>query len=265
MRKKLLTVALAATMAVASVFSAFAEDVDASKKYDGGQKIDGATAWNTADGDNYLISDTPVTVKFTNTPFLRQENGEDKNWFNFVFETVASDSAKGITMRADKFAWTYGDATSEPTYVADSSWGDVWDDFQTMCKANTEVTLTAKKADANTVTFDIAFGSAATEKYTVTYPDGVPSDLRFHVGADGGSIVVNEVVYGSGSEPATQAPATDPTQAPAGTDNPTQAPAGSKDNVTPSKTGDTAAVAVVAIVALGAAVAVVASKKKVTE
>ncbi len=264
MRKKLLTVALAATMAVASVFSAFAEDVDASKKYDGGQKIDGSAAWNTADGDNYLISETPVTVKFTNTPFLRQEGGEDKNWFNFVFETIASDSAKGITMRADKFAWTYGDATSEPTYVADASWGDVWDDFMSMCRANTEVSITAKKADANTVTFDIAFGSAATEKYTVTYPDGVPSDLRFHVGADGGSIVVNEVVYGS------DAPAPDATPAPSDDkkDDATQAPtqSGSKDNnVKPSQTGDTSAVAVVAIVALGAAVVMVASKKKVTE
>ena len=258
MRKKLLTVALAAAMTVASVFSAFAEDVDASKKYDGGQTIDGSSAWNTADGDNYLISETPVTVKFTNTPFLRQENGEDKNWFNFVFETLASDSAKGITMRADAFAWTYGDSTVEPTYECEKSWGDVWDDFMQMCKDNTAVEITAKKADANTVTFAIAFGSAATETYTVTYPEGVPSDLRFHVGADGGSIVVNEVVYGSDSP----APA-DPTPADPAPADPT--PAASNNDVKPAATGDTSAVAVVAIVALGAAVAVVASKKKVTE
>lgn len=200
MKKKLLTVALAATMVVSSVFSAFAgENVDTSKKYDGGQKIDGTAAWNTADGDNYLISETPVIVKFTNNPFTRT-SGTSDNWDNFVIETLASDTAKGITLRADAFGWTYGDVGSEPTYVAEKSWGDDWELFKTICKENTNVSITATKTDAKTVSFAIAFGSAATETYTITYPDGVPSDLRFHVGADGASIVVNEVVYYSETE-----------------------------------------------------------------
>ena len=262
MKKKFLTVALAATMVVGSTLSALAADVDTSKTYDGGQVIDGAAAWNTADGDNYLISDTPVTVKFVNDPFLRQENGEDKNWFNFVFETVASDSVKGITMRADNFAWTYGDATSEPTYENERSWGDVWDDFMQMCKDNTNVSITATKTNDTTVTFAIAFGSAATETYTITYPDGVPSDLRFHVGADGGKITVNSVTYGAEDQktddPKTDDPKTDDPK----TDDPkTDDP--KKDE--PVKSGDVAPIAAFAAVAVVACAAVVVSRKKVTE
>ena len=204
MKKKFLTLALTASMVLGSAFSAFAADVDTSKVYEGGQLIDGTTAWNTADGDNYLISDTPVTVAFTNDPFKRANVAAVENWDNFVIETLASDTVKGITMRADAFSWTYGEATEEPTAVAETSWGEDWTTFQDMCKANTNVTITATKTDANTVTFDIAFGTAATEKYTVTYPSGVPSDLRFHVGADGGAITVNSVTYATEDESAAE-------------------------------------------------------------
>lgn len=266
MKKKFLTATLAVTMVVGSSLSAFAEDVDVSKTYDGGQVIDGSTAWNTTDGDNYLISETPVTVKFANDPFIRKENGEDKNWFNFVFETLASDSAKGVTMRADAFSWTYGDSTTEPTCTVETSWGEDWSSFMEISKS--DITITATKSDANTVKFAIAFGGGATETYTIAYPSGVPSDLRFHVGADGGKITVNSVTYGTDStpDPTTEASSNstpDPTTAAGGNNTPAPTTKPSKPS-TPA-TGDVAPVAALAAVAVVACAAVVVSKKKVTE
>lgn len=196
MKKKFFAMALATTMIISTTMTAMSAEVDESKTYETAQTIDGRSGWNTKDGDNYLISAVPVTVKFVNNPFTRATGTHD-NWDNFVVETVASATVKGVTLRADNYGWTYGDATVEPTINKENmSWTD-WTKFQTMCLANTNVSVTAKKVNETNVEFKIDFGSAETEVYTITYANGVPDDLRFHVGADGGSIDVTEVVYGA--------------------------------------------------------------------
>ena len=188
--KKIFAVVLVVVMAMALATTAFADQVTADKTYEGGIVVDGSSSWNTAgSGETFLITANGVTVTFENEPFVR----DTENWSNFVFETIATDGTKGITLRADAFGWTYGDG-SEPTYAVTTSWGDDWAAFKEAAPGKVE--LTAKKTDANTVVFNIAFENGATEVYTVTYPDGAPEELYFQVGADGGKITLQSAVFG---------------------------------------------------------------------
>ncbi len=207
--KKIVACTVAATMVLGSLSMVSAANVTTSTDYAGGQVIDGSSGWNTYAGDSYLItSDYETVVSFTCTPFIRDTN----NWSNFVFETVSSEAADGITLRADAYGWTYtyveNVSVNTPSYNVTYDWtiqvdtdeygNDVisFPTFYDICKDNTSITLTALQTSDTTVTFTIVWGDAvATEVYTVTYADGVPDDLYFHMGADGASITVNSVEY----------------------------------------------------------------------
>ena len=202
MNKKIFAAAVASVMAVTCAATVSAEQVTANKTYDGGLVVDGSSGWNSAgSGDTYVITEGGVTVTLTNEPFIRDAD----NWSNFVFETLATDAAAGITLRADAYAWTYGDNTDNvPTWEATTSWGDDWSGFAATAPGKVE--LTVKKASASTVTAHILYANGGTVDYTVTYPAGVPAGLEFQVGADGGKITLESVAF-AGSE--TSAPADD--------------------------------------------------------
>ena len=252
MKKKIFAAALASVMAVACATAVSADQVTADKTYDGGLAVDGSAVWNSAgSGDTYVITEDGVTVTFDNEPFIRDTD----NWSNFVFETIATDDAAGLTLRADAFGWTYGDNTDNvPEWTVVTSWGDDWAGAFHDASAG-KVELTAKKTAADKLTFSILFANGATEEYTVTYPNGVPEGVAFQVGADGGKITLQSVAFAGAAAPAeTEAPAE--TQAPS---------AGDTTTTTTDKTSaDTGVegVAVVAGLAIVAAGAVVVAKKR---
>ena len=264
MKKKLLTVALAAVMVVSSAFSAMAEQVATDTTFDGTKKADGSAAWASGGtGVTFPVTDEKVTVVFHNDAFTDSvaADANDKtgnpgdNWDNFILETIATDDAAGWTARADAFSWTYGDNTTNvPTTVATTSWDTVWDNFATLTD-DTDVTLTVTKTDANTVEYYMTFASDASawEKYVVTYPAGVPANLEFQVGADGGIVTLKSVTFGSSS--------TDTTTAGSGSTETTTA--GGTTTTTPD-TGDSTMVLALVAVAVAAAV-VVLKKRTVTE
>ena len=264
MNKKIIAGALASVMAVASAAVVSADQVTADKTYEGGLVVDGTAAWNSAgSGDTYVITEDGVTVTFNNEPFIDAKPisdtnaATDENWDNFVFETIATDAAAGISLRADAFGWTYGDNTSNvPTWEVTTSWGDDWAGaFKAAAPGKVE--LTAKKASADTVTFSILFHDGATEVYTVTYPAGVPEGLEFQVGADGGKITLQSVKFAGTASNTTEEDKTpdNTTGANGGTDGKDEG-----DKNTPNSGIE--GVAVVAGLAIVAAGAVVVAKKR---
>ena len=257
MRKKLLTVALAATMAVSSVFSAFAATADVDI-------TGGLGSGNT--GDEAVTGEFDVTYTFKNS-----SHDTSQNWFNFAVEVYGE--GYGITARADAFAVGYNGAEAvlggwgDNPIPASTTWEGQPEDWATWAAgmADADVKVNVKRTgNSLKLTYDITAGGQ-DYKFVGTTPEvaGMPDALNIHI--TGEKVNITNVKFtNNASAPATP----DPT--PASSDDKedettTAAPAGNKDNVTPSKTGDTTTVAVVAIVALGAAVAVVASKKKVTE
>ena len=269
MKKKLLTLAMAAVMVVSSAVTAFAADPELVTENTTftGAAADGSEGWNSAGtGKVFPVTEDGVTIVFHNDAFTdsKDHGNGDKfgdaydNWDNFVLETIATDAAKGVTMRADNFSWTYGDSAVAPTVTSEISW--VWEEIDWKAMTDdTDVTLVAKKADANTVTFTITFASDATAKevYTLTYADGVPADLQFQVGADGGKMELKSATFGS-TEKDTQAPTETTTVAAGGNNN-------SNNSTGSTGSGDTAPVLALLAVAAVAGAVVVLRKKEVTE
>ena len=237
MRKKLLTVALAATMAVASVFSAFAETLTGTKWWEGMQA-----------GQDYTLSgDGSISLD------VNFKEGNDDGYGAFSVEVY--NDGWFFTTGSDQNAWYAEGALNQGESIS-----GVASEFASTIAAGTTYKITVTRSGSNvTVTYANPDGSKYAE-YVGTNTS-TPDSLKIHVMAQIGTYEVTE----SAATPAD--PTTDPTTEAKnpGQQETTATPAGNKDNVTPSKTGDSAAVAVVAIVALGAAVAVVASKKKVTE
>lgn len=270
MRKSILSAALASVMMIACAATASAERVTADKTYDG-LVVDGSAGWNSGgSGETFAITEGGVTVTFDCEPFVR-----DAEWYsNFVFETIATDAAAGITLRADAWAWTYGDeAGNVPTWSVVTSWGDSWDAY--VAAAPGEVELTMMKTAADTVTASIVFAGGTTEEFTVTYPDGVPDGLEFQVGADGGIITLKSATFGgdigydddddfSVDDTDTDTGAADTDTAPADTGAAGSTSAGSADKGSPDTgVNGMALFAGLAIAAAGAAV--VSSRKKGTK
>ncbi len=263
MRKKLLTVALAATMAVASVFSAFA--VEAKDAISGDLTVTGF--FNEKTDAVELKSGDTLNVKFN-----CKSESISENYHTYVMAVTGAigDAYTGATeevliLRGDSWGWGGGASDivapdKDGNKLAFES--DVnWDEWQNLLKGGADVNITLSR-NANTLTYEAKVGTY-TMKTTTTSGKALPDTLYVFLTGE------NTVLSGISTSKTSASTTPDPTPAPSDDkkDEPTTAaPAGSKDNnVKPSQTGDTTAVAVVAIVALGAAVAVIASKKKVTE
>ena len=224
--RKVLAGALALVMAVGTILVAPVEskaaNVDSSVVYDpygvvisdteetivkektyqlsanviGNKLVDATGVWNTGGGDQYLLSgDFDVTIRFYNDAFC----GGTDNWHNFIFEIFGGADTTGLTLRSDAFGWTYGEGTNVPTFTNTRSWGDEWTGF---AAASDEqfVTLNLKKTSDTVVTADILFeGSQATEQYVVTYPNGVPSEMRVQVGGECAKVYVCKFVDNTSS------------------------------------------------------------------
>ncbi|MBP3339238.1 MAG: hypothetical protein J6L69_07530 [Lachnospiraceae bacterium] len=97
MKKKLLTVALAAVMVVSSALSVFGETATS---------LDNSAGWAKPSnaGDEELTGDFDVTYKFT------IDAVGASNWLNYVIEFRTGDSADYdfLSIRADAFAFTNG-------------------------------------------------------------------------------------------------------------------------------------------------------------
>ena len=265
MRKKLLTVALAATMVVSSVFSAFA--VESKDAISGDLTVTGF--FNEKTDAVELKSGDTLNIKFN-----CKSESISANYHTYVMAVTAAigDAYTGaseevLIVRGDNWGWgggasdivapdDKGENTNKLAFETDVN----WDEWQNLLKGGADVNITLSR-NANTLTYEAKVGTY-TMKTTTTSGKALPDTLYVFLTGE------NTVLSGISTSKTSANTTPDPTQASddkKDDSTTTAVPAGSKDNVTPSKTGDTAAVAVVAIVALGAAVAVVASKKKVTE
>lgn len=152
-------------------------------KIDGQFLNGGVTAWSW--GDVYtLTGDFDVTLEFYLDAFIRGT----ANWDSFVMEFQGATDTMGITLRADAYGWTFGEGANVPTYAPTISWD--WADYATVTDLQ-NVELNVKKTSDTTVQLDLLFKeSTATETYVVTYPNGVPAELGFHIAGEGGDVTV---------------------------------------------------------------------------
>lgn len=226
MKKKLLTLAMAATMVVSSVFTAFADEtVECS-------------GWWVAHSQGYEVDADGLELSFKNTTY----DTAVKNWDGPIYVVYTGDEAKvngagyaeyGVA-RGDLFGWNSaantGDAAAfEATgnkfeKVAEPA---DWAGYLTALKAGADCKLKATlNGDELVVEFTVA---DATSKATWK----VDGSKKVYISVGGENCTLTEVKEVAAS-------------------------------ATPS-TGDYTAVLPVALVALAAAGAVVASRKKVTE
>ena len=265
MKKQIFAGILASAMAVTCATAVSAETVSANKTYDNGLVVDGSSGWNSNSSDTFVITDAGVTITFTNEPFIRDK----ENYSSFVFETVATDKADGVTMIAGANCWTYdasgaanANTVNVPKTTFVTSWGDDWDKY--VAGSTGDIELNAKKTAADTVTYSIKFTNGETETYTSVYPDGVPDGLELKMGSDGGKITIKSAVFGGTAAPTEENKDDEKTNEPSTTEAPkpgdTNATTPDKDKNTPD-TG-IEGVAVVAGLAIVAAGAIVVAKKR---
>ena len=265
MKKKFLTVALAATMVVSSAFSAFAETATS---------LDNSAGWANPSNAGYeaLTGDFDVTYKF------KIDSVGAANWNNFVIEmrTGETDNWDYLDIRADAFAFTNGPtfgatfatpATSKlvATWVVPD--GHDWATWLAACPGATVEANLVRTGDTFKYKATFSTGTVFTADFSfgdVDVPDAVEltffgdgakfSDITFTNNAAGGA--------GSGSE-GTGSEGTG--SAGTGSEGTGSAGTGSTNGKAP-QTGDAASVATFAAISLAACVAVVATKKnRVTE
>ncbi len=148
-----------------------------------------------------ITKGTTTSVNFTAQPFILDEY----SYRNFNFETIATEQADGIALRADaweNYTYTAGtNAVNTPTSAITKSWDD--NDYTSTCKNNPYLTLTASITSNSTLEFNVYWyadearntEASAWETYVVTYPSGVPDDLTFHIGAEGSIMTLTSVSF----------------------------------------------------------------------
>ncbi len=177
MKKKLLTMAMAVTMALVAMFSAFAETKDVT--------IDAAFSANT--GDEAVTGDFDVTYTFNNA-----SKDTSANWNNFAVE-VFDAAGNYITVRADAFGVGAGTGdynevlgtwneeskmTWTGTPVDEAGWQQFAKDM-----ADADVTVNVKRADkVITFKYDIKAGNN-TYNFVGTTPEipALADDLSVHI------------------------------------------------------------------------------------
>ncbi len=162
MKKKLLTLAMAAVMVVSSAVSAFAEDIDCS-------------GWWVAHSEGVEVTEEGVEVTFTNTTYeSAAANWNGPLWVLYSgteAKVNGADYAEYWVMRGDNYGWGnaayYNGGADINTNTADAmtaagiTWTPdadaTWDNFLTDLKAGVECTATAKLVGSNAVvTFSVA-------------------------------------------------------------------------------------------------------------
>ena len=270
MKKKLLTLAMAAIMVVSSAVSAFAEDID-------------CTGWWVAHSSGVEVTTDGVEVTFTNTTY----DTATANWNGPIWVLYSADedftgngtcnTAAGYleywVMRGDNYGWGnnayYGteqetDAntgayiinTNTPNDLADAgiTWTPTtnevdWTAFLTSIKAGAECKATAKLVGNNAV---VTFSVAGVDT-KIELP--VDTSKKVYLSIGGELTKITNITSKS------MASSTDATTA--GSDATDATTAGSTTTTTPD-TGDSTMVFALVAVAVAAAV-VVLKKRTVTE
>lgn len=227
MKKKILAAALAGAMILSNAVVVSAKDLVEDDFTDGvidfttescdspawqegvGIVVDGTGGWNSGgSGITFPVTEDGVTVTFKNEPFIDAKpispdnEAQDQLWDNFVFEVLSNEAeTDSLTFRADNYYWSFsGDYIGDITITSETSWDSSFahEDWETVfrpaCKGNIEIT--AKKVDNTTVTFHVQYLNDQTDDYTIKYPNGVPANLTFWIGADGGKVTLLSAVYG---------------------------------------------------------------------
>ena len=116
-------------------------------------------------------------------------------WWRSIFvEIFGGANTKGLTLRADGWAWTFGEEANDVTWTVAQSWSNGWNALQDISSG--EVTLQVYKKDNTSIKARITFENGEKEVYTINYPSGVPDSMRVRVGSDGGKITINEAIIG---------------------------------------------------------------------
>ncbi len=275
MKKKLLTLAMAAVMVVSSAINTFAAtvaDVEAS-------------GWWVAHSAGIEVTEEGVEVTFTNTTDASAAN----NWNGPIFvlysadaafagsdaDTTTADTVNTVAgyneywvQRGDNYGWgnaTYYGVTGDlNTNLADAlttagiTWTPdadaVWDNFLTDLKAGVECKCTAKLVGDNAVlTFSVAGVDAQIEL-------PVDTSKTTYLSISGELTTITDIEY---SAMASAGADTD-TDADTNTDSDADTNTNTNGGATTPDTGDSTMVVALAVVAMVAAV-VVLKKRTVTE
>ena len=251
MKKKLLTVALAAVMVVSSALSAFA-----------------ATETELTAEGFLSASTTPEKVSgdFDVTYTFHNETTGTANWNNFIFEIkTQDDQLDGVTFRADRCGWGFGEYADDlgGDWGPLVTWNDVagynWDTFATEMK-DANVVLNLKRT-GNVFTFDYKVTAGSTTYNIVaTTPEiaGLEADLQITL--SGELVKLTNIAFTDNN--ASAGDAADDTTAGGAADSTTAGTTGG--TTTTPDTGDSTMVLALVAVAVASAV-VVLKKRTVTE
>lgn len=161
MKKKLLTIALAATMVVSSAFGAFADT-----KTD--LTIDGAFSANT--GDEKVSGEFDVTYSFHN------ESDGNANWNNFVVELL-DGQGQYVTVRADAAGWGAGTLKDKIDFAWEGQPQDAagWTTWLQDTMTDADVTVNVKRtANVITLTYNMVKSSGSTDDNSSVSPSVAP-------------------------------------------------------------------------------------------
>lgn len=266
MKKKLLTLAMAAVMVVSSAVTAFAADETT---------LDGSEGWWTAHTKGYLVDEDGVELTFKATTDADALNGWDGpvallytateayagEYTPDADSTVQVNNLAGyseiILVRGDSAAFlgannTWGTLSEDWTWEATKTTDD-WEAYKTAIKAGLDCSVVVTKADG-AVTLVLKVGDITESKITVK--TDTTKDIYLAMTAENCKLTnIKEVV----KETTTQAPATETTTVAAGGNNNNNNSTGSTGS------GDTAPVLALLAVAAVAGAVVVLRKKEVTE
>lgn len=254
MKKKLVTLALAATMTVGSVFSAMAEDVD-------------CTGWWAAHSAGYEIDADGLNLTFHSQSY----DTAAANWNTPVYVVYQGDEAKVngagyaelFVMRSDNYGWAGANNTAAPDglvaagFTIGESTGvpaddAAWAEWRAANKAGVDCSIKATKGDGN-VTVELT-NNGLTSKITIPADTSKP----VYLSVSGELCKITDLKEATGTpDPKKDTP--DPEK-----ETPPTKPAPGPKKDTP-KTGDVAPIAALAAVAVVACAGVVVSRKKVTE
>ena len=210
MKKKLLTLAMAAVMTVSSALSAFSAT-------ESELTVEGFITSSTT--PEKVSGDFDVTYEFHN------ETTGTSNWNNFIVEVKTADDQKdGVTMRADRCGWGFGEYADDlgGEWGPDIVWTDVagynWDTFATEMKdADCEVNI-KRVGDVITFTYNVVTAAGGDYELVATLPAIAGLEDELQVTLTGELVKLTEITFTDNlaavdDEPTTDAPTVDSPEA----------------------------------------------------